>query len=181
MEHFKLDGCINTFSGGKLNLIEPQVENINIFDVARGLAFKGHFAGQTPRFFSIAQHSLMVCDLMEEEHGDNPELMLTALLHDASEAYIGDMVKPLKVFLFKFQEVENKLQDVIFETFNLDGSLMPTVKIYDKISQDVEYKAFYKREGDVEYLSPDESYRLFLDRYYKYLAMSLKEKYEATL
>ena len=180
MENLKLDGCINTFSGGKLNLMNPQVENITILDIAKGLAYKGHFAGQTPNFFSIAQHSLMVCDLMEEEHGDNPLLMLTGLLHDASEAYIGDMVKPLKVFLPNFQEVENRLQDVIFKKFNLDGRQMPLVKKYDKISQDIEYENFYGYESEIEYLSPEESLIKFMDRYYQYVSNKVKY-YETNL
>lgn len=178
MEHLKLDGCINTFSGGKLNLLDPQEENINIDDISRGLAYKGHFAGQTPSYFSIAQHSLMVCDLMEMEYGDNPEIMLTGLLHDGSEAYIGDMVKPLKVFLPDFQKVENRLQEVIFKTFELDGSAMPTVKIYDKMSQDIEYNAFYNSETMVSYLTPEEARVKFKNRLRKYLAQHIAKKYE---
>ena len=118
----KLDGCINTFSGLKFDILNPTVDMINIEDIARGLAYKAHFGGQTPFYFSIAQHSLLVVHFMKDDGITNKKPLLLGLLHDAAEAYIGDMVKPLKIHLPLFCEVEDRIMGVICECFDLDST-----------------------------------------------------------
>lgn len=163
----QLDGFINTFTGTKINLTNPDPSQIRIEDIAKGLAYKGHFGGQTPNYFSIAQHCVLVCELMPTiTLQENPELMMVALLHDASEAYIGDMVKPLKIHLPNFQKVENRLQEVIFESFGLDIEMISEIKPYDLRAQDYEYLTFYKGENRIsKYLNPEEAYNNFMDWY----------------
>lgn len=169
----KLDGCINTFSGRKLDLLNPSPDDINIRDIARGLSYNSHFGGQTPRFFSIAEHCLLVCDLMENEGVTDPKLLMAALLHDASEAYLGDMVKPLKVQLEKFQEIENRMQQVILEKFNLGNDmLMKKIKPFDMAAQEFEYMSFYKGLSlPLKYYSPERSLHEFRKRFFRYLNM----------
>ena len=163
----QLDGCINTASGRKINLLDPKPEQISIGDIARGLSYNSHFGGQTPQFFSIAQHCLLVCELMEE-CGHKPDLLMTGLLHDASEAYLGDMLKPLKVMLPNFREIEDRMMGVILERYSLDPASMVIIKEYDVRVQELEYNAFYKN-GEIKYLSPEESRLAFLKCYYRYL------------
>lgn len=158
-------GVINTYSGILIDLLNPTVDMINIEDIARGLAFKGHFGGQTPFYFSIAQHSALVHDLMAEDFLDNPRMMLLGLLHDASEAYIGDMVKPLKVHLPDFCDVEDRLMDVICKKYGLDYSALRLVKPYDKIAQVQEFNTFFEGAAIVESLSPDDSMQEFLNMF----------------
>lgn len=163
----KLDGCINTFTRKKVNLLDPSPEQIDIQDIAKGLAYKAHFSGQTPFYFSIAQHSCLVCDLIPRQYTEaNPIILMEALLHDGSEAYIGDMVKPLKVHLPDFQRIETKLQQVVFEAFGLTGEYKKFIKTYDIQSQNIEYQCFYRdSDFNLKPLSPDESYFEFLRRY----------------
>ena len=163
----QLDGCINTASGRKINLLDPKPDQISIGDIARGLSYNSHFGGQTPQFFSIAQHCLLVCELMEEQF-HTPDLLMTGLLHDASEAYLGDMLKPLKVMLPNFREIEDRMMVVILEKYSLDPASMVIIKEYDIRVQELEYNAFYKN-GDIKYLSPEESRVAFLQTYYKYV------------
>ena len=87
-------GIILTLTGKHFNLFEPAPQMIDIRDITAGLSNKGHFSGQTPSFFSIAQHSIMVCDEFSflGPHNDDPGLKLLALLHDAAEAYTGNMI-----------------------------------------------------------------------------------------
>jgi hypothetical protein len=145
MNILELDGCITTYSGIKFNLLEPTQNMIRIEDIVKGLSFKGHFAGQTPQFFSIAQHCLLTLALVPEElKRENPQLALAALLHDASEAYIGDMVKPLKVHIPFFKEVEDRIMVCIFERYELDINLMKEIKPYDIQAQQIEYDVFFK-------------------------------------
>ena len=160
----QLDGCINTISGKKFNLLEPSAEMIDIVDISKGLAYKPHFGGMSPRFFSVAEHSLLVrCLLKKESDHALPVLELAALLHDAAEAYIGDMIKPLKVHLPFYCEVENRIMKVIFDLFGLHINLIKAVKRYDLQAQEIEYNCFFKgSDYNLKYYNPEEGYSIFL-------------------
>ncbi|WP_407605347.1 NAD(P)-binding domain-containing protein, partial [Pseudomonas aeruginosa] len=94
---------VSTFSGNRFYPLRPHIDKVAIEDIAHGLAYQCRFNGQTQVFYSIAQHSLIVASLVP------PPLRLAALLHDAAEAYLGDMVKPLKVLLPEFAALEDKV------------------------------------------------------------------------
>lgn len=158
----KLDGCINTYMGLKINLLNPEPDQIDIRDIARGLAYKAHFGGQTPFYFSIAQHSTLVVQLMIEGQEFDPNMLMLGLLHDASEAYIGDMVKPLKVYLSDFKKYEDRLTEVICEKFELKFDRLYEIKPFDVMAQHFEYETFYKDIQHLSGLSPDESYDEFM-------------------
>ena len=91
---------VSTYLGNRFYPLEPRIDDVDIEDIAHGLAYQCRFNGQTNAFYSVAQHSLIVAALVPEE------LRFAALLHDAAEAYLGDMVKPLKVLLPGFSEIE---------------------------------------------------------------------------
>lgn len=157
------DNCINTYSGLKLNFADPSADQIDISDIAKGLSFRGHFGGQTQEFFSIAQHSLMVLSLLNESGCKDDELRLAALLHDASEAYTGDMVKPLKIMLPEFKKIEDQITDVIFKKFDIPIEFIKEIKPFDIEAQTIEYYKFFKGRYTTLYsLSPEESYRDFI-------------------
>jgi uncharacterized protein len=157
------DGCITTYTGKKFNFLNPTEEMIDIHDIAKGLAYKAHFAGQIPKYFSIAQHSLMVYNRIG--HDESYMLKLAALLHDASEAYTGDMVKPLKNLLPDFKEIENKIMRVILNKFGLDMGWITHVKPFDLIIQQQEYDQFYRHKMTFQCLSPDEAAHMFLQAF----------------
>ena len=164
---FNYDGHINTRSGIKFSLFDPKEDQIVITDISHGLAYKGHFGGQTPQFFSIAQHSLLVVDLLPSRwRNHKPEIALAALLHDASEAYIGDMIKPLKIHLPKFSEIEDKITRVIFKRCSIDLRYLKTIKEYDKKAQQIEFDLFYKGVGGMNYLNPERSNHCFIQKFY---------------
>ena len=158
-------GIIKTLSGKHFNLFEPTIEMIDIRDIAAGLSNKGHFSGLTPSYFSIAQHCVMVCD--EFAFWDffiDPKLKLLALLHDAAEAYIGDMIKPLKVRIPQFAEVEENIMKAICAKYEMDYSSLHLIKATDLFIQEVEYNAFYNN-GRITYMNPEKAKIEFLDRF----------------
>jgi hypothetical protein len=158
-------GIIQTLSGKQFNLFEPTPEMIDIRDIAAGLANKGHFSGLTPSYFSIGQHSVMVCDEFSFwDFAIDPKLKLLALLHDAAEAYIGDVIKPLKVRIPQFVEIEENIMKVICAKFGLDYSSLHLIKSTDLFIQEVEYNAFYN-EGRITYMNPKQAKLEFLDRF----------------
>ncbi|MBV5313677.1 MAG: hypothetical protein JZU47_10300 [Prolixibacteraceae bacterium] len=161
-------GIIQTLSGKQFSLFEPRPEMVDIKDIAAGLANKGHFSGLTPSFFSIAQHSVMVCDEFAAfEPQVDPGLKLLALLHDAAEAYVGDMIKPLKVRIPQFAEIEENILKVICAKYGLDYSSLHLIKSTDLFIQEVEYNAFY-RGGHIRYMNPEQAKHEFLDRFTMY-------------
>lgn len=162
----QLDGCMNTISGKKFNLFKPTAEMIELEDIAKGLAYKPHFGGQSPRFFSVAEHSLLVRNLMKASTVHvTPGIELAALLHDAAEAYVGDMIKPLKVHIPFFCEVEDRILKAIFDVYGLPVSLMKMVKKYDIMAQDIEFNCFYRDDTyPLHYYDPETAYQLYMHK-----------------
>lgn len=104
---------IATRSGGKLDFLNPRPEQIHIEDIATSLSRLPRFAGHTTDFYGVAQHSVHCSRLCEE-------YPLEALLHDATEAYMGDCNRPLKQMLGEaWTSVENRIQDAINLKFQL--------------------------------------------------------------
>lgn len=85
-----MDPYITTIHGKKIDLISPSPSDIDIYDIAHALSMVCRFGGHTRHHYSVAQHSVYVSKLVP------PSLALVGLLHDAAEAYLGDMVSPLK-------------------------------------------------------------------------------------
>ncbi|MEN9480032.1 MAG: hypothetical protein RLZZ298_1427 [Pseudomonadota bacterium] len=120
---------VSTFLGNRFFLTNPQIDDVAIEDIAHGLAYQCRFNGQTQAFYSVAQHSLMVMSLVPEK------FRFSALLHDAAEAYLGDMVKPLKNLFPEFSVIEARVMEIIGHRFGLDLThLDPSIKQADLIA-----------------------------------------------
>jgi hypothetical protein len=111
-----------TYSGRKFHLFDARPEDVHIEDIAHALALCNRFAGHTTRPYSVAQHSVMMARTFAP---GSPERKW-ALLHDAAEAYIGDMVRPLKRHddMEPFRALEQRLLAVICERFGLPIDLV---------------------------------------------------------
>jgi uncharacterized protein len=105
--------CIHTFSGIAFDLLNPQPEMVLIEDIIHSLALINRFNGAAKFPYSVAQHSLYVASLLPDE------LKLNGLLHDAAEAYVGDMVSPLKKIMSEYKEVEANISRVVADVFGL--------------------------------------------------------------
>jgi len=123
---------IETRSGRRFDVTNPRVEDVHIEDIALALAQTCRFGGHALRWISVGWHSVVVHDVTVMLRG-NREARLVALLHDAAEAYVGDMPRPLKVAFPDFVAAEQKVQEVIHETFGLRPSqeLLQLVKKVD--------------------------------------------------
>ena len=119
---------VSTFLGNRFYPLTPRIDHIAIEDIAHGLAYQCRFNGQTHEFYSVAQHSLIVASLVPTD------LRLAALLHDAAEAYLGDMVKPLKVLMPAFAAIEDQVSAMIASAFGVDFSDYAPIKRADLIA-----------------------------------------------
>lgn len=119
-------------SGRRLNLIEPSPLDIEIADIARGLARNTRWNGQTvgDHAWSVAQHSVFVVALMDRFRPRPPAwVRLAGLLHDGSEYVTHDLITPLKAVVGDvFKEVETRLTEAIHLRFGLPARLPPEVK-----------------------------------------------------
>src|SRR5207244_9677156 len=103
------DTWIQTYSGRRFDLLEPSEEMIEIIDIAHGLSLEVRFNGATRFPYSVAQHSLLVCQFTGNK------CKLYGLLHDAAEAYCKDIPSPLKRWLeIRYTGIENKISACIF-------------------------------------------------------------------
>ena len=143
--HSCYDGIFNTVSGKQINLIEPTPDMLDIRDIANSLSKICRFNGHTTHFYNVAQHSVLVCYLMCESEGG--DFALEALMHDAAEAYLGDVIKPLKVLIGTiYTRMEQFFDDAIGERYNLRRSTMIShlIKVYDMKALELEHEAFQK-------------------------------------
>lgn len=119
---------VSTYTGKQFYPLAPTPEQIDIEDIAHGLAYQCRFNGQTRYFYSVAQHSLIVADLVAQD------LRAAALLHDAAEAYMGDMVKPLKQLFPLFSEIESRVMSVVGLRYGIGNFDDPAIKRADLIA-----------------------------------------------
>ena len=122
---------IETFSGVKFNPLKPRVEDVRLVDIAHSLSQQCRYNGHTHSFYSVAEHSVVLTEYALAQ-GRSVREAMTVLLHDASEAYVGDMVRPLKPFMGNFVDVENQIQRVICEKFDLIHPFPDWLKQIDK-------------------------------------------------
>ena len=113
-------GSMTVASGERFDPLAPKVEDVHITDIARSLSRICRYGGHVGHWLSVARHSVWVSDRLAQIEG--PELAFAGLLHDAAEAYIGDMVRPLKHGTKMgdvYKDVELEIEAVIAIKFKL--------------------------------------------------------------
>lgn len=118
-----------SLKGRQIWPLDLRPEDVDIVEIAHALANICRFGGHVPAgFYSVAQHSVLVASVLP------PELRLVGLLHDATEAYCGDLVRPLKHSpeLAAFREMENAMWPAIAERFGLPLAIPGEVKEADR-------------------------------------------------
>lgn len=119
---------ILTQSGQQFDLLRPSASMIKPPDIAHALSRLCRFNGHTRAHYSVAQHSMIVASLVPVEH------QLAALLHDAAEAYIGDMTRPLKAVMSEYQVIEHQIWLAVCDRFNIRPDLHACVKQADMVA-----------------------------------------------
>lgn len=134
MRHF-----INTSSGKKFFFDPVDPDTISIGDIAHALSNICRFNGHTDKFFSVAQHSMLVCIYMP----GTPEEKLAALLHDAAEAYVCDIPTPLKTLLGpSYKDIQDGVQEAISRRYGVVG-VPNSLHDYDYAACVIEAQAFF--------------------------------------
>lgn len=166
---------IRTFLGGYFWPLDPRADEIFVEDIAHSLANSCRWTGHVRKFYSVAQHSVLAANYVP------PELALQALLHDASEAYLVDLSRPIKHapgLGTVYRKVESKLEKVIFEKFGLPKEIAPEIKLVDNMLLWTEKRDLVAGEWEEKLAgekgefkekivpwSPEEAEHRFLQRY----------------
>lgn len=146
-------------SGRRLDLLDPSPLDIEIEDIAHGLAFVARWNGQTMGDYpySVAEHSVFVLELYRRLYPKaEAKWQMAALLHDAPEYVIGDMISPVKAAVGPgYEEMDKRLTGAIHLRFGLPATIPPNIKKQikraDKISawlEAVEIAGFSAQEAD---------------------------------
>lgn len=117
-------GWIETYTGKKFYLVNPELKTIDILDIAHSLSMQCRFNGHSKFYYSVAQHSVLLTRWAIANGLQH--LALTFLLHDASEAYLCDIPRPFKHMLTNYKELEISLEKVIAHKF---GTIFPFPKV----------------------------------------------------
>ena len=164
---------ILTYTGKTIDPFNIKLSDICIEDIAHGLSLLCRYSGQCNRFFSVAEHSI----IMAVYSGFRKYHPLAMLLHDAAEAYIGDIIRPVKRELSQFRQFEtNFITAITYKLTDLMPSVFATVKSPDNIMLATE--AYRMMNGDIDvsdtlidlnipfyYFDPLEAERRFLSLY----------------
>ena len=126
MNELYTERTILTFKGHYIDVFDPNPDHIDIEDIAHSLSLQPRWGGHTKEFYSVAAHSIMVCDELPVEY------KLEGLLHDATEAYLCDIPKPIKRLLPDYVNLEKSLDLAIRMKFKLPLVSSKEIKVADK-------------------------------------------------
>lgn len=174
-QHYHDNPWIQTYTGKKFYPLNPKLEEIDIVDIAHALSMLCRFTGHCKKFYSVGNHSLLcshVCDYNDRLH---------ALLHDASEAFLADISRPVKRSggFDNYIEYENNLQSIIYRKFGLSEIMPVSVKRADDILLATEARDlmvlppsdWYLKEKPlpfkIEPMPQEDVKNMFLKRYYE--------------
>jgi 5'-deoxynucleotidase YfbR-like HD superfamily hydrolase len=167
---------MSTFSGGKFYPGDPRASEVFIKDIAHALSNLARFAGHTRRFYSVAQHSLLVSLAVPEKDA------LAGLLHDATEAYVVDVPRPVKYLpgMEVYREIEGRIRVAIVKRFKLPADEPDSVKAADVFAVAAEKRDLFMTpptlviknlpapfDEVISPLRPHEAKKLFLGRFFE--------------
>lgn len=165
-------GWIQTFTGGRIFPLDPLPDEIHIEDIAHSLSLQCRYNGHVKKFYSVAEHSVIVSKNVDAGNE------LAGLMHDASEAYLTDVPRPIKPYFTGYYDFEEALMKVIADKYSFAWPMSPDVKTADnRILMDEKAQLLGKGEFEwtddfgkplgvaIESLSPEAAEQAFLDRF----------------
>lgn len=130
-----------TFTGRRFWPLDPRPDEVSFLDIAHGLSLICRYGGHTGVFYSVAEHCAHLAMFFLEQQ--RPDLARYALLHDASEAYIGDIIRPVKPELPQFKAIEGPLERLVLQVVGLPSPMPKEVHQADADIIAVEARALF--------------------------------------
>jgi len=126
----RMGDWMQTFGGRQFWPLDPRPEEIFLDDIAHALSLQCRYAGHCLEFYSTAQHSVLLARAVRDAGGTMNE-QRWALLHDAPEAYLVDVPRPLKGHLVGYREAEDRVMAAVAERFGLSPAMPSIVHEFD--------------------------------------------------
>lgn len=164
---------MQTFSGKAFWPLDARPEEVDIYDIGHALSRLCRYNGHCEEFYSVAEHSVYVSRLVPEKHA------LCALLHDATEAYLADIIRPVKTYLSEYARIEQGLWEVIADKWKLPKVMPEVVKAMDNAVLLAEGEQIMKKHPmpwgiqgtaapiSIHCLTPNAARKLFMNRYWE--------------
>ncbi len=158
---------IRVRSGRIFDFNNIEENNPSILDIAKSLSNICRYTGHTDKHYSVAQHSVIVSHIVR------PEIAMQGLMHDISEAYLGDVSSPLKQLLKDYKKIEKRVEKFLFGYFGLPYPMDKEVKEADLIAlvteqRDLMHGATYEIKPldiKIKPVSAPTAYKIFLKRF----------------
>src|SRR5690606_5681374 len=163
-ENLFTKNCIRTYTGKYLNVKDPQPDQIDIVDIAVGLSRVPRFAAHSKKHLRVAQHCIYMSKMVSDDH------KMAALLHDASEAYLGDVPGPAKKFMPGYRKVEDRIMRVIAEKYGFQYPLHDEVREADREMLRFEWETRVLRHQPGN-MTEKQAKKLFLERFFELLTI----------
>ena len=171
-------GPMNTISGVLLDPAKVTADDIRLYDIAHPLSFLCRGVGQVKHFLSVGQHCVN-CAKEAQARGYSDRVVLACLLHDGAEAYVSDVIRPVKVLLSNFKDIEHSFQSAIYEHFGLGDLTEEELSLIRDIDDAMlwnEAKVLFSHVDELEppalSSEPDLSVRAFADVEAEYTALA---------
>ena len=160
------------YSGKPFYPLDPSPDEVDIQDIAHSLSMTTRYGGHAKSFYTVAQHSVILSNIVSKENA------FVALMHDATEAYIGDLIRPIKYMLPKFIELEENIWRAVALRYNLPIVIPDEVKFHDTKICFTERNCLMNHTGEtdwghevephdfiIEPWSQEKSYKMFIKRF----------------
>jgi uncharacterized protein len=168
---------MTTYTKKKIQPLQIQYEDIDIKDIAHALSLLCRANGHIKYFYSVAQHSIN-CAKEAKERGYSKKVVKACLLHDASEAYISDIIRPVKKQLDNYLIIEERIQSLIYKKFDISEFTQVEVELVNQVDDDLlalEMVELMEREipnkPDIHSKQVDLSFQKFEDVEREFLAL----------
>lgn len=157
-------------SGGYWDFERPDPERVNIRDIAHALSLINRFNGHTRIPYSVATHSVEVARLVQNSFGKSLgrsewQIVMQALLHDAPEAYLGDVTRNLKRRLPEYRALEFETWTAIAMALDVPVEISPAVHLADRKALETERRILFGNEARLLEVPPHSARTLFLDTF----------------
>ncbi len=122
---------IQTYSGALFDPLEPMRHDISLQDVAHSLSMQCRYNGHCLKFYSVAEHCVILVAALRRDGVKDQDALRWALLHDAPESWLCDLPRPLKPHMLGYADLEEAAERAVAERFNLSPTIPDIVKEYD--------------------------------------------------
>jgi hypothetical protein len=153
------DPVMMTFTEKWVNVFNPDPDTLDIVDIAHHLSYQCRFGGAVKKYYSVAEHCCRGVEMAEPEH------KFDFLMHDSSEAYMQDIIRPVKLKLANYKEIEDNMMIVLSKKFGFKYPLHPRIKEIDEFMLQVEWACIMKMEPKHDFTPwhPNVAKRKFLE------------------